>query len=204
MKPSPKSLTAIVLAGGQSSRMGTDKALLTIDNVTLLSRICQLAQVCTDRVLVVTPWVEKYQQIVPAGCRLIQEVSLPGETESHGALVGFAQGLAAVETDWVLLLACDLPCLPQSELLKWVDFLDTVSDNAVAVLPRHPQVWEPLAGFYRRSCLPQINEFVKEGGRSFQKWLAANFVEELPVTDAKMLLNCNTPADLQVARSLNV
>ncbi|MEC4894254.1 MAG: molybdenum cofactor guanylyltransferase [Oscillatoria sp. PMC 1051.18] len=202
MEQSRISLTAIVLAGGQSSRMGTDKALLSIDNVPLLSRVCQLARVCTTQVLVVTPWLEKYQEVVPLGCRLIREVSLPRETQSPGPLVGFARGLAFVDTEWVLLLACDLPCLPESELLKWLDYLDSVSAEAVALLPRHPQGWEPLAGFYRRSCLPQINDFVNQGGKSFQKWLKANSVQELPVTDPKMLFNCNTPADFQVAQRL--
>ncbi|MBZ8180629.1 molybdenum cofactor guanylyltransferase [Oscillatoria salina] len=196
MEPSPISLTAIVLAGGQSSRMGTDKALLSIDNQPLLYRVCQLAQVCATQVLVVTPWLEKYQEVVPPGCRLVRE------TRSHGPLVGFARGLAFVDTEWVLLLACDLPCLPESELLKWLDYLDSVSAEAVALLPRHPQGWEPLAGFYRRSCLPQINDFVNQGGKSFQKWLKANYVQELPVTDPKMLFNCNTPADFQVAQRL--
>jgi molybdopterin-guanine dinucleotide biosynthesis protein A len=102
-------LTGIVLAGGQSSRMGRDKALIPIQGVPLLRRVCEVALNCTSEVYVITPWPERYQDILPDACRVVREVPLPGETQSQGPLVGFAQGLAQVETDWVLLLACDLP-----------------------------------------------------------------------------------------------
>jgi len=115
-----RSLSAIILAGGSSSRMGRDKALITLQGVPLLRQICDVALHCTHEVYVVTPWPERYQEILPEGCRVIQEVPMPGENQNHGPLVGFAQGLAQVETDWVLLLACDLPQLKVEVLQGWV------------------------------------------------------------------------------------
>ena len=195
-------LTAIVLAGGQSSRMGRDKALIPIEGTPMLSLICKIAKQCSDRLAVVTPWPEKYQPLLPSDCDLIQEIPTIGETESHGPLIGFSQGLAHLEkkrslqTDWVLLLACDLPRLRLEVLQNWVGELRNVPQEAIALLPKHPKGWEPLCGFYRPRCLPQLIDFINRGGRSFQQWLASQTVRELPLSDPQMLFNCNTPTDL--------
>ncbi|AFY42300.1 molybdenum cofactor guanylyltransferase [Nostoc sp. PCC 7107] len=183
-------LTAIVLAGGQSSRMGQDKALLTIQGVPLLQRVCHIAAACADTVYIVTPWPERYQHLPLPRCQFILEAPL-----NQGALVGFAQGLAQVQTDWVLLLACDLPNLQVEVLQGWAAELDNVSEDAIATLAHHTKGWEPLCGFYRRQCLPQLLYFINQGGRSFQQWLQQHSVQVLAVPDTNMLLNCNTPED---------
>lgn len=76
------------------------------------------------------------------------------------------------------------------------DRLDTVGDDAIAALAHHAKGWEPLCGFYRRRCLPQLLEFINQGGRSFQQWLKQHSVQVLPVLEPEMLFNCNTPEDL--------
>jgi len=222
-------LTAIVLAGGRSSRMGQDKALLPIQGIPLLQMVCDVAQGCASLVYVVTPWPERYQHLLPPTCQFIREVPLPRESARevslsssskmtlplpHGPLVGFAQGLAQVETEWVLLLACDLPRLRVEVLQAWAARLNSVSQDVSALLPRHAKGWEPLCGFYRRSCLLGLTGFINQGGRSFQQWLtqrsaggisggalpqAQHSVQLLPLSeDDQMLFNCNTPADLDV------
>jgi molybdopterin-guanine dinucleotide biosynthesis protein A len=196
-----ESLSAIVLAGGQSSRMGRDKALIPLQGIPLLRKVCDVALNCASEVFVVTPWPERYRDILPHTCRVIREVPLPEETPSHGPLVGFARGLAHVETDWVLLLACDLPQLKVRVLQGWTGELEKTPKDAIALLTRHPKGWEPLCGFYRRQCLPMLTTFINEGGRSFQHWLAQHPVRELPVDDTQMLFNCNTPADLKLVNS---
>ena len=197
------SLTAIVLAGGQSSRMGEDKALISFQDVPLLRRVSEIAIACVCEVYVVTPWLERYQGILPRDCQLIQEVPLPGETKPHGPLVGFAQGLAHLQADWVLLLACDLPWLHQAEVQEWMGNLTEVSEEVIAFLPRGSKGWEPLCGFYRRECLPLLNDFINRGGRSFQRWLSQHLVQELPVSDTQVLFNCNTPEELKQLKMKN-
>ncbi len=189
------SITAIVLAGGQSSRMGRDKALISIRGVPLIQQVCKVAGACASEVYVVTPWPERYQHILKNNCLLVREVPSLGEA-THGPLMGFAQGLVQVQTHWVLLLACDLPRLQESVLQNWARQLADVPEKAIAFLPRHAKGWEPLCGFYRRSCLPLLTEFMNQGGRSFQQWLAQHTVQELPLTERELLFNCNTPADL--------
>jgi molybdopterin-guanine dinucleotide biosynthesis protein A len=193
-------VTALILAGGQSSRMGQDKALIALQGVPLLSRICQIAQACTPQVYIITPWPAKYQAIVPENCQFISEVRLEN---ASGALIGFAQGLAQIKTDWVLLLACDLPYLRADILQAGIAQLPEITEKAIAFLPRSAKGWEPLCGFYRRRCLEQLNQFIAGGGRSFQLWLGQNAAQELTITDAQMLFNCNTPKDLEIVQRLD-
>ena len=191
-------VSAIVLAGGQSSRMGQDKALIAVHGIPLLQQVCQVAQQCTDHVYVVTPWTDRYQNLLDPSIQLIQEHTLPKDHDlPHGPLVGFAQALPYIETEWVLLLACDLPQLQVEVIQQWETLLATTADTTIARLPQNPQgFWETLCGFYRRRCLPDLEAFIAAGGRSFQRWLLHQSVEALPVADMEMLLNCNTPADL--------
>ena len=198
-----KSITAIILAGGQSSRMGTDKALISISGVPLLQKISAITIKFVSRVYVVTFWPERYQDILPEGCHLIREVSSKQLNFAQGPLVGFARGLAKVNTEWVLLLACDLPYLTESYLQESIEYLDRVPLEAIATLPKSDRGWEPLCGFYRTRCLPLLQEFINIGGRSFQSWLARYPVCELPLSDRQVLFNCNTPQDLEKVKKFN-
>lgn len=184
------SLSAIVLAGGQSTRMGHDKALIKISGVPLLRRVCKAALHCTDQVYVVTAWGDRYRAVVPPDCHLIADIQ-------QGPLVGFAQGLTHIQTDWVLLLACDLPRLQGETLQSWTAELKTISPDTIALLPHSQKGWEPLCGFYRRQCLSELQPFIDQGGRSFQSWLTHQQVQELRLENREILFNCNTPQDLE-------
>lgn len=261
-------ITAIILAGGKSSRMGRDKALLPVDGVPLLQKVCEVAVALCDRVYIVTPWQERYQHFLPVGCEFVREQGRAGSREQgdkgtrgqgevrsqkseirsisrtthHDAanidaaamsrfprlspacfaspppaspltthhqlpptnyqlpitntpIIGFAQGLTHVKTEWVLLLACDLPCLQLDVLQDWANELEGIPEEAIALLPRHSKGWEPLCGFYRRSCLNAIEAYIDRGGRSFQQWLAQHPVQPIIHFEPSMLFNCNTPAD---------
>ena len=124
---------------------------------------------------------------------------------AHGPLVGFYQGLSQItnnaaqtsSVDWLLLLACDLPNLQPDVIHGWCGRLAETPLSTVALLPSHPtKGWHPLCGFYRHRCLESLKTFIDKGGRSFQKWLANEDVQPLPVSNPAVLFNCNTPEDL--------
>jgi molybdopterin-guanine dinucleotide biosynthesis protein A len=186
-------ISTIVLAGGKSSRMGKDKALISVQGMSLLERVCNVAKSCSHSIYIVTPWPERYENLNLSGCEFIQEIS----TNTQGPLVGFAQGLEKVKTEWVLLLACDLPNLQIEVLQNWVKLVDTVERENIALLVKNPKGWEPLCGFYRYNCLPTLQDFINKGGRSFQEWLKPYPVAILPLSKPDMLFNCNTPEDVQ-------
>jgi molybdenum cofactor guanylyltransferase len=204
----PKSkgqLSAVLLAGGKSSRMGQDKALLAPKGIAMIRHSFNIASVVSEGVYVVTPWPERYQEILPKNCRFVREEPLFGPTETHGPLVGFLQGLDVVETtsEWVLVLACDLPYLRLDVIENWLNYLENSSEEIMAFLPKDERGWQPLCGFYRRRCTGLMEEYIKEGGRSFQGWLQKVPVQELPLADRQILFNCNTPEDLQKVSTEN-
>ncbi|MEA5578211.1 molybdenum cofactor guanylyltransferase [Anabaena sp. UHCC 0451] len=185
-------LSVIILAGGKSSRMGEDKALIPIQGIPLLQTVYNVAKSCTNSIYIVTPWPERYQYLQLPGCEFIAEV--PNNTQRP--LVGFAQGLEKIKTEWVLLLACDLPNLQVKVLQNWVNKLDNIEGENIACLVKHTKGWEPLCGFYRSLCLPLLLDFINQGGLSFQEWLKLYPVALLPLSEPNMLFNCNTPEDL--------
>lgn len=193
-------ITAIILAGGESSRMGKDKALLNVGNSTLLSQVCLVANEFAAQTFVVTPWIERYRDVLPPGSQLIREQLVLNAT-SNTPLIGFAQGMQLVKTEWILLLACDLPYLSSSQVKQWSLALTTVLPTEIALLPRNAKGWEPLCGFYRRSCLASLEAHINNGGKSFQTWLKKNSVKELVIGDRTSLFNCNTPEDWKLVRN---
>lgn len=205
----------MILAGGKSRRMGRDKATIEIDGVPLIRRIYDVVAGCRDRnispieIYVITPWSERYREVLPIECNFIAE-----ESPHQGPLCGFAQGLSQIDSEWVLLVACDLPNLSTSAIASWIDRLNDIPPQSIAYLPKHADFgWEPLCGFYRRSsCLNSLRQYIDDGGQSFQGWLKMNLVTELTIfqsreyldtdsvnpADRSILFNCNTPVDLEV------
>jgi molybdenum cofactor guanylyltransferase len=188
-------VTALILAGGQSSRMGTDKALLPWHGVPLLQRVAEVAQQCCATVCIMTPWPERYRHLVSRSTLWCLES--PGHA---GPLVALAQALETVQTPWVLLLACDMPQLNPVVLSRWITQLPApeADSTVIAYVPYRHSRWEPLCGLYKVASLSALEAFIADGGRSFQTWLSR--IEAIPLEVNNeiepMLRNCNTPAEL--------
>jgi molybdenum cofactor guanylyltransferase len=192
-----RSLSVIILAGGRSRRMGQDKALLKLSTGRpLLYQTAQIAQQISSEVVVITPWPERYPAAVPPAVRLIKETTnSQNSSELGGPLGGFLQGWAQIQSDWCLLLACDLPYLEGAALQQWWNWLQVQRPVPLASLTTGSKGWEPLCGYYHRDCLPQLRRYLASGQRSFQTWLAAMPVAEYHHLPQSLLFNCNTPAD---------
>ncbi len=189
-------IAALILAGGQSSRLGHDKALHPWQGIPLLARVTAVAQSLTPQVYVLTPWPERYRAIVGAPVTWLAEAE-PGAGPLGALGEGLAQLSAQRPVDWVLALACDLPRLEGRQLRAWSDRLASLPPQHLALVPRVGDRWEPLCAFYRPAALGPLRDFQAQGGRAFQRWLAT-----LPLTAldldaevAAMLWNCNTAAD---------
>ncbi len=188
----------IVLAGGMSRRMGQDKARIEIAGVPLLTQVCHVGLSISDGVYVVAGDDRDYADLIPEGCEFVVDRVLEGPLVALSSGVSWPQTWG--ESEWVLVLACDLPRLSVAAVKAWVGRLDDLPDETIAYLPKSEQGWEPLCGFYRAQVLPVLNPFVATGGRSFQRWLSqesiAPFVRELVWDDRDVFLNCNRPEDL--------
>ncbi len=190
----PSSIAALILAGGKSSRMGTDKALINYQGKPMLQRVYQVATDCTEQVYVLTPWKEHYQNILPSDCNYLIETQ-PGK----GPVNGLSEGLTQISADWILLLACDLPLLDVEIIQSWINKLSQIPTSTLALVPQRADIWEPMCGFYRKELKTELDDFLESGKRSFQELLSGIEVEVLNVDEKAdlMLFNCNSPGDLE-------
>lgn len=201
-------LAAVILAGGRSSRMGRDKALISLGAETLIERTCGVALACADAVYVVTPWPQRYAALLPASINFVAEQAAPEPGPPAGPMVALVQVLEMLQAQpaarpksrpgWLLLLACDMPNLSAPVLSTWRQGLVALPPLTLAYLPQRQGRWEPLCGFYRATALDALRQYVAAGGRSFQPWLNQRAVAPITLTaeTGAMLANLNPPADL--------
>jgi FdhD protein len=192
-------ITAAVLAGGRSMRMGVDKTLLPVDGELLVTRVVEVvAEVC-DHVVVVTNRPEALADAtLPEGVRVLQD-----EVAYQGPLGGLVTALSAAQDDWVLAVAADMPWLrPEVVRLLW-----DARGDAQAVMPVGDKGPEPLLALYHRDCLPVAKSVLDSGRRRLVAMLSSVRVVEVPLEalreadpDLVSLVNVNTPEDLSDVR----
>jgi molybdopterin-guanine dinucleotide biosynthesis protein A len=193
-------VAGFILAGGESSRMGMDKGLLEIDGVPLIVRTARLVD-GVDRMASAATVVgrpETYQRI---GLRATAD-GWPG----CGPLGGIATALRASDTEWNLIVACDLPYLA----CEWLQFLSRRARQSVAdaVVPMSERGAEPLCAMYHSRCEPAIRGALAQGTRKVTEGLVRVRLEYLELTEWKcfdsdglLFKNMNTPADYEEAKT---
>jgi len=188
-------ISAALLTGGASSRMGRDKAHLEIDGVPLATRLSRLLAALFEDVLIVggdppaTAWGRR----------------VPDPEGPQCALRGVAAALAAASCERVLVVATDLPLLSADLLLALVAW-----PEAEAVVPRTASGPQPLCALYRRDpVLAVARSRLADGRLSLRRLLDAidtSTLEEADLAqldpDGIALSNVNTPEDLARARAL--
>jgi len=197
-------VSAFILTGGASSRMGKAKGLLEFGGEPLILRIARTIEPLVSSVTAVGP-SERYAAL---GLQLIedQQFGIAGERgKSPGPLAGIASALSASRTDWNLILACDLPYLSR-EWLDWLLARTTVSNGQI-IMPRTEGGSEPLAAVYRRECVEPVISALHRGIRKVTDAMAqlrTEFVTEREWhhidPDGRLLRNMNTPEDYEEAR----
>jgi molybdopterin-guanine dinucleotide biosynthesis protein A len=197
-------VSAFILTGGASSRMGKAKGLLEFGGEPLILRIARTIEPLVSSVTAVGP-SKRYAAL---GLQVIddQQFGIAGERgKSPGPLTGIASALSASLTDWNLILACDLPYLTR-EWLDWLLARTTVSNGQI-IMPRTEGGSEPLAAVYRRECAEPIIAALHRGVRKVTdatEQLRTEFVTEPEWChidpDGRVLRNMNTPEDYEEAR----
>ena len=193
------SVATVILAGGQSTRMGRDKAALRLENQTLLERTARLASAVSAPVAVVgrarpDDWPQELKaQFVPDGAE---------NAGPLGGLVGALRWAQSVECEAVLLLPCDLPQL-NAEVLRWI--VAQPRENGSLAVTRDGQI-EPLFAIYSLQVLAEAQTRLQSGRRSLHGLIEMRrernefALLELPIEWHGALFNCNTPEDWQRAR----
>ena len=189
------SFSAVILAGGKSSRMGRDKSFLEIDGETLLARQIRVARESGAAEILISGRPDKDYSTF--GCKILQD-----EFPDAGPLGGIHSALLAAQNPLVLVLAVDLPHLT-SDLLKR---LVKETQAGLGAIPHFEGKVEPLAAFYPRAALSLCETFLQQNNRAVKNFAAgcvknslARFID-LPAVDEACFSNWNTPEDASLPR----
>ncbi len=184
-------ITGIILAGGKNLRMGKNKAFLQIGGRRIIDRIKDLFLEIFDEVLVVTNSPLEY---VDLNLRLVSDL-----TPDKGSLGGIYTGLFHSSHAHAFVAACDMPFLNRS-LIKHMTQLAPKFD---IVIPKTSDGLQPLHAVYSQTCLPFMEELLRQNNLKIIDFFHRVEVGEVPTEeilpfdpDLKAFLNINTPEDL--------
>ncbi len=146
-------MTGVVLAGGESRRMGTDKAFLKVNGMPMVERVIGTLRSVCDHIIVVTNSPEPY-------ARMGVDVTADAFSD-RGALVGIYSGLLRSRSDRSMVVACDMPFLNAA----LIEYMTRVAGEYDVVLPRVGEFIEPLHAVYRKALLPVIEYHLRSDRR---------------------------------------
>ena len=188
-----KDCTAIVMAGGESRRMGQDKANLLLGGHTLLHSVADTMRQVFPQVII------SVRQLRPAS----EYLQICDDPAHSGPLAGLLAGLANADTPWIFAVACDMPFItPQI-----IEGLSRYREGVEAVVPLVQGYPQPLAAYYAKSCLEMVREILNGDGkhslRAVLDRLAVRYVEESEMPEAALVgrsfLDLDTPQDVEQA-----
>lgn len=182
-------VTAVILAGGRSRRMGQDKATIEIAGETLFARTLATMRRLFSRVLI----AGNRPDLVRADVPCVPDI-YPGS-----ALGGIHGGLSAAPTDWIFVAPCDL-AFPDPDLVRII--LGHKEGHDIVVI-KTPDGLEPVFALYHKNCLAAMEKMLEQGNYriyDFYDQVRVCYLdaEILPVSWKIALLNLNTPEDLQL------
>ena len=193
----PMSALSIVLqAGGQSTRMGEDKGLMSFGGATLIEYILSQIDNLSDTVLVVSNQPYAYAFL---GLPVFADVR-PG----IGALGGLLTAMTYVRTNLAFVLACDMPFINR-DLINFM--IEQAADQDVVVPVYGDKHYiEPFRGLYAKTCLPAIEKAVLAGKRraiAFHPDVRVRLISQQEVENydpgGQTFINVNTPEDYRKA-----
>jgi len=187
-----KDIGAIILAGGKSSRFGTDKALFPIHGVPLIQNVIDVVERVTSNIIIITNSIEKlkflnyplYEDIIP----------------NAGPLGGIYTGLTHSSFELNLVLPCDMPHITPA-CLNYL--IHSANGNDITV-PYHNNMLEPLCAVYSKTCVDIIKKHLQSKNyQIFQfykkvKTQKVHFHSDLPFYHQRLFSNINSKQDLQL------
>jgi molybdopterin-guanine dinucleotide biosynthesis protein A len=155
-----KEITAIILAGGKSSRMGSDKSLLKLGGKTLIQHVVDAIRPYVSSVIVVTNNEDKYS--------FLNNVSFVSDIiKNQGPFIGLISGIKSSNTKWCFVTSCDMPLIDGNI----IEYLWSRKEKNI-VSPFSNSRYEPLISLYSRDVLPYAEKMMTEDMRSINKFIA--------------------------------
>lgn len=193
--PLPKvaGVTGVILAGGKSSRMGQNKALIPFEGKPLIATVYRKLAAMFDEVLVVTNSPEEYA-FLP--CRKVPDIFV-----NSGSMAGVHSGLVNSRTQRIFVAGCDMPYLDE----RLIRSLAEMMDDEKVLVPQSDGGLEPLHAFYAKGALPGLESALTSDKRRIVELLAAMGAKVVPPEtiaaispDTRSFININSPEDYQL------
>ncbi len=189
--------TAIILAGGKSSRMGFDKQFIKLGDKLIIELIIEQLRALFKEIIIVSNMPEKYTKL---GCIVVQD-----EYKDCGPLGGIHVGLNTSSSMYSYVIACDMPYIE----VQYIEYMSSIIKNASkkpeAVAAKLGQWLEPFNAIYSKKLLPVIIDSISMNNikiSSVLKKADVYYIEEQKARsfspDWKMFTNINTIEDLNV------
>ena len=181
-------MTGIILAGGESKRMGVDKAFMMVAGIPLVEHVLRALGPVVQQIIIVTNSPERYRTY---NVRVVAD-----RLERRGPLMGIYSGICSSESEYNVVVACDMPFL-NARLLSYQMELAPGYD---AVVPAFGKLIEPLHAVYSRNLLPVIEELIREDERRIRSIFGranVRYVTEKEIDcfdpERRSFINLNTP-----------
>ena len=190
----PIDVTGIILAGGMSTRYGTDKALAEIHGVPLVERVVRVMAAIFRQVILITNIPEQYRFLnLPMHEDLVKGI---------GPLGGIYTGLKRMEGGAGFVAACDMPFLNPNLVRHMV----AIREDCDAVVPKMDWKIEALHALYSKNCLPAIEKFIDSHQYQVFKFFSqidVCYIDEGEIRvhdpDLRSFYNVNDPQEWQDA-----
>lgn len=182
-----KNITGIILAGGKSSRMGSDKGFLLLNKKPFIQHIIDALNPLVTEIVIVSNRIE-YN-----GFKLKRVTDY---IENSGPLAGVYSGLNSSETDYNIVLSCDIPLISTEILKKLIKNSDTISE--VIQIESEGKTM-PLIALYKKECKYKFYKLLEKGERRLQ-YAVEQCVTKNIILDKKnsaFVANINTPKELK-------
>lgn len=179
-----KNASAVILAGGKSSRMGKDKSLLLVDGIPMIQHIYSQLAPCFKEILIATNNGKLFE---------FMNIKIVNDHEScRGPLAGILAGLEASKYDINFMVACDIPYID----IKTVDLMIHEVEDYDGVIPiTNGGYMEPMFAIYRKNMLPAVRKTLRSGENKILKVFPYCKIKYINLGKANWLRNLNTEND---------
>ena len=190
-----RSILGLVLSGGKGRRLGKDKALLRFrEGSSQLDWALSLLDSFCDRLAVSCREDQLPNRKNALGARLLTD-----DPELSGPIAGVLAGLRFANGGPVLAIACDMPLLDASLIMRLATQRDS-SRLATCYIASDGKP-EPMCAIYENSCLAVLEERVREGRMSLRNFLEESEVAKIAMDEPQMLASANTAQDVEAIRN---
>jgi len=178
-------VTGIILAGGKSSRIGQNKALLELSGKKIIEIIYEKISPLFNDVIIISNILEYYKFMK---LKIYKDIYL-----GLGPLAGIHSGLINSRTEKNFIISCDLPLITREA----VDYIKNFNSDKSVVIYKKSGLIQFLCGIYNKKCLPVLDDLLKSNNLKVRDFIAKIDVEILDaeIFPDEIFFNLNTIQD---------